>query len=174
MIGILLVNLGTPDQPTMSAVRRYLREFLSDPRVLDINPVARWFLVNWVIVPTRAPKTADAYLSIWNFRGSPLLANTRALTKKVREQLGDAYRVNFAMRYGKPGLAEVLEQMAKEKLDEIRVLPLYPQYASSSTESTIAKILALEKKIPNLAPIKILSPFFDHPGFVESFVEPSL
>lgn len=171
MIGILLVNLGTPDQPTNSAVRRYLREFLSDERVLDINPLARWLLVNLIIVPFRSPKSRKAYEKIWTSEGSPLLKNTRELSQAVAQELGEKYHVEFAMRYGKPSLESALQHFKEKRVESIRILPLYPQYASSSTGSTQEKIHALAKKIPNLPPIQFLLPFFEHPGYAESFAE---
>ncbi len=171
MIGILLVNLGTPEKPSNAAIRRYLREFLSDERVLDINPLARWLLVNLIIVPFRSPKSRKAYEKIWTAEGSPLLKNTRDLTQAVARELGKNYQVEFAMRYGAPSLESALRRFQENRVESIRILPLYPQYASSSTGSTQEKIHALAKKIPDLPPIQFLLPFFEHPGYAESFAE---
>src|ERR1044071_2997575 len=102
--GLLLVNLGTPDAPETGAVRRYLREFLSDARVLDIHPVGRWFLLRLIILPFRSPKSAHAYRTIWMEQGSPLLVYSRALASAVAERLAGAYEVELAMRYGNPFL----------------------------------------------------------------------
>src|SRR5438105_4418320 len=107
--GLLLLNLGTPDEPTTPAVRRYLREFLSDPRVLDINPVGRALLLHVVILPSRPSKSAEAYRSIWDAdRGSPLLYHSRDLATGVAQRLGDSWRVELVMRYGNPSIASGL------------------------------------------------------------------
>src|SRR5260221_6265596 len=104
--GLLLINLGTPDAPTTAAVRRYLREFLSDPRVIDINPLGRWLLLNLVILPTRPAKSAHAYRAIWDAeRGSPLLAYSNDLAAAVQTKLGATWRVELAMRYRSPSIA---------------------------------------------------------------------
>lgn len=171
MIGLLLVNLGTPASPKTGDVRRYLREFLSDPRVIDIHPIARWLLVNLIIAPFRAPKSAQAYAKIWTPQGSPLWLHTRDLSEAVAKKLGGGYAVEMAMRYGKPSIAEGIEQLAKQNVEEIRILPLYPQYASSSTGSTEAEVFRVEKTHRNLPPLRLLSPFFDHPGFIRAFAE---
>ncbi|MBI4412361.1 MAG: ferrochelatase [Deltaproteobacteria bacterium] len=170
MTGVLLINLGTPDEPTVPAVRRYLKEFLSDPYVIDINPLARWLLVNCVISPFRAPKSTLAYRKVWTDRGSPLLFYTVDLTKKVAEKLGNGFVVEMAMRYGRPSIEEGMKKLIQKGVSEIRVLPLYPQYASSSTGSTIDEVNRLAKKM-NSPPFKILPAFYNHPGFVKSFAE---
>src|SRR5512133_1422854 len=102
MTGLLLCNLGTPDAPTPGAVRRYLREFLSDPRVIDINPVGRWLLLNLIILPVRPRKSAEAYRKIWTADGSPLLRHGHDLVAAVRERLGEGWAVELGMRYGRP------------------------------------------------------------------------
>jgi len=171
MIGVLLVNLGTPKTPKTKDVRIYLREFLQDPRVIDINPLARWILVNLIIVPFRAPKSAAKYQLIWTEQGSPLLLHTEALGRAVQEALGSDYAVEVAMRYGEPSISSKLEKLQRKNVSEIRALPLYPQYASSSTGSTEAAILKYIRHRPNMPEVKFIPPFFDHPGFLQSFVE---
>ncbi len=171
MIGILLINLGTPAEPTASAVRRYLKEFLMDPRVIDINPVARWFLVNAIIAPFRSKRSAQAYRKIWTDRGSPLLFNTEDLGHALGKRLGPEFSVKIAMRYGQPSIRTALEGFARLGVEHIRVLPLYPQYASSTTESTQERVLRLAGEIPACPPVHFLLPFFDHPGFVKGYVE---
>src|SRR5687768_16698127 len=107
--GLLLINLGTPDEPTTPAVRRYLREFLSDPRVIDINPVGRALLLNLIILPTRPAKSAEAYRKVWDDkRGSPLLAYSRELTAAVAAKLGATWRVELGLRYGNPSIPSAL------------------------------------------------------------------
>src|SRR3954469_12737384 len=107
-IGVLLVNLGTPDSPRVADVRRYLREFLSDPRVIDINPIGRWLLLNLFILPFRPAKSAKAYQSIWGERGSPLLFHSQDLAAGVARTLGPGYVVELAMRYGQPSIGSAL------------------------------------------------------------------
>jgi ferrochelatase len=171
MIGVLLINLGTPASPRTSDVRKYLREFLSDPRVMDIPGPLRWLLVHGLIAPLRAPKSAQAYQKIWLSDGSPLLHNTRLLAKALGEQLGQEYLVEFAMRYGTPGITAVLNQMADRGAREIRVLPLYPQYAASSTATAEDQALRWHRHREDGPEIKFLPPFFDHHGFLKSFAE---
>src|ERR1043165_4299101 len=142
--GLLLINLGTPDAPTTSAVRRYLREFLGDPRVLDIGAVGRAMLLNLIILPTRPAKSAHAYATIWDpKRGSPLLSPSQDLAAAVAAKLGPAWHVELAMRYGSPSLASALDKLAEAEVERIVVLPLFPQYASSSTGTAQARVMEL-------------------------------
>ncbi len=171
MIGVLLINLGTPDAPHTPEVRRYLRQFLMDPRVIDIHPVARWLLVQGIIVPFRAPKSAKAYQKIWGAQGSPLRSHTLQLAALVQAQLGDEYRVEVGMRYGSPSIPEALEKLATAGVKEIRAFPLYPQYAASSTgtaEDVVLKFIRGKKNFPDL---RFIPPFFDHEGFIRSHME---
>ena len=165
--GLLLINLGTPDAPTTSAVRRYLREFLSDPRVIDLHPVGRSLLLNLVILPFRPAKSARAYRAIWGERGSPLLAYNRDLASAVQARLGEGWRVELAMRYGKPTIAAALE--ALRGVDRIVVLPLYPQYAASSTATSVARVMELAGASWDVMPLDFVPCFYDDPGFVRAF-----
>ncbi|MCP5467698.1 MAG: ferrochelatase [Deltaproteobacteria bacterium] len=171
MIGILLINLGTPLSAKTSDVRKYLKEFLSDPYVIDINPVARWFLVNFIIAPFRSPRSAEAYQSIWKEEGSPLLFYTQELGKALQSEMGEEFHVEIAMRYGEPNIKSALLKLKEKNVEEIRAIPLYPQYAASSTGSTLAKLHQLESQIKDLPTLKILRSFFDHEGFINSFSE---
>ncbi|HEX5036503.1 MAG TPA: ferrochelatase [bacterium] len=171
MIGILLVNLGTPDAPTTSAVRRYLRQFLSDPMVIDINPVARALLVNFVIAPFRSPKSAAAYRKVWMPEGSPLLVHTRNLAKKVQDGLGERFKVAVGMRYGKPSIEAAVSELLKANVSEVRMLPLFPQYAASSTGSAVAEFERVMKKQDGAPPFRILPPFYKDAGFIEAFAK---
>jgi ferrochelatase len=175
MNGLLLVNLGTPDAPTTSAVRRYLREFLSDPRVLDINPVGRALLLHGVILRVRPRKSAHAYQTIWG-QGvtageSPLLGWSKRLTAEVAASLGDTWRVALGMRYGNPSLASALDELQRYPLKKLIICPLYPQYASSSTGSTLERVMALVKDLPVVPPVVVVRDFFDDPGFIDSVTE---
>ncbi|HTJ45540.1 MAG TPA: ferrochelatase [Kofleriaceae bacterium] len=170
--GLLLVNLGTPDEPTTGAVRRYLREFLSDPRVLDMNGVGRWFLLNLVILPFRPAKSAHAYRQIWDAkRGSPLLYHSRDLAAAVAEELGTTWHVALAMRYGNPSIKSAVQELVKADVDRIVVVPLYPQYASSSTGSTLEALAREVSSYWNVRALEIVPAFFDDDGFLDAFAE---
>jgi ferrochelatase len=164
----LLINLGTPDAPTTPAVRRYLREFLSDPRVIDINPIGRALLLNLVILPFRPAKSAAAYQKIWDAEtGSPLLSHSKALAAGVAAQLGAGWQVELAMRYGKPSIADGLERL--RGCDRIVVLPLYPQYAASSTSTSVARVMELATARWDVAPLEIVPAFYAEPKFIAAF-----
>lgn len=168
--GLLLINLGTPDEPTTPAVRRYLREFLGDPRVLDMNSVGRAVLLNAVILPTRPAKSAAAYRTIWDpERGSPLLYHSRDLATRVADQLGKEWRVELAMRYGNPSIERGLDALIEAQVDRIIVLPLFPQYASSSTGTAVARVWELASKKWNVPALDVVPAFFDDPGFLDAF-----
>jgi ferrochelatase len=168
--GLLLINLGTPDEPTTPAVRRYLREFLGDPRVLDIGAIGRAALLNLIILPTRPAKSAHAYASIWDpQRGSPLLFHSRDLAAAVAEQLGPSWHVELAMRYGSPSLPSALDAFAESQVERIVVLPLFPQYASSSTGTAQARVMELAGERWNVPPLDFVPAFYDDPGFLTAF-----
>ena len=174
--GLLLVNLGTPDAPTTPAVRRYLAEFLSDPRVLDIGRIRRALLLHLVILRVRPAKSAAAYRAIWDAeRGSPLLAYGRALADAVQARLGASWRVALAMRYGRPSIASALEALAG--CERIVVLPLFPQYASSSTGTAAARVMELAGRAWCVPALDVVPAFFDDEGFVaawEAVARPAL
>lgn len=169
--GILLINLGTPDSPSTSDVRKYLSEFLNDPRVIDLPWMVRKILVNCIIVPFRAKGSAKLYQHLWTDNGAPLLYNTRLLTEAVSTKLGPEYSVRMAMRYGQPSMKSIVQQFIDENIAELTVLPLYPQYATSTTGSTfeeLERIIALE----NIStPVTLLGQFYDHPKFIMAFSE---
>lgn len=162
--GVLFINLGTPDAPDAAAVGRYLRQFLMDGRVLDMPTPARWMLVNLVIVPTRSPKSARAYKAVWRDDGSPLLAYSRSLVAAVEQQLGEP--VSLAMRYGNPSIASAIADMGD--VDRIVVVPLYPQYASSSTGTALEALFEVLARRAYVPPVTVMPPFFDDPGFLDA------
>lgn len=171
--GILLVNLGTPDSPSVGDVRKYLAEFLNDNRVIDIAWLPRKLLVNGVIVPFRAPKSSKVYKELWDMYDgvSPLLKYGVELKEKLQHKLGGDFVVDFGMRYQKPSMKIVLDNMLKQNIDELIVFPLYPHYASSSTGSTIEAVmkhLGTKWTIPH---VKIVNSFFDHEAYINSVVE---
>lgn len=168
--GVLIVNLGTPDAPSTSKVRGYLREFLSDPRVIDINPVGRWMLLNLVILPFRPRKSAEAYEKVWTSEGSPLLSHTRAFAERLQAALpADRYKVEFAMRYGSPSIASRLDSLLSQAIDRLIVFPQYPQYASASTGSSLEAIYRALAERWNVPPIKVIPPFHGNAGFLDAF-----
>jgi protoporphyrin/coproporphyrin ferrochelatase len=169
--GVLLVNLGTPDGPESGPVRRYLREFLSDPRVLDIHPVGRWLLLNLVILPVRPARSAEAYQKVWMKQGSPLLVHSRALAAAVAERLQGEYEVELAMRYGNPSLPHAVKALRARGVKEFILLPLYPQEATSSTSSTVARAYEVLAEPWDALPVRVVPAFHDHPGFLDAFAE---
>ena len=169
--GLLLVNLGTPDAPETPEVRRYLREFLSDPRVLDMPAAGRWALLNFVILPFRPQKSAEAYRKVWMPEGSPLLVYSRALAEKVSAALGDGWVVELAMRYGEPSIARGLERLKAAGVSELTVLPLYPLNAASTNATTAARVFELLAEAFDFPPVRVLPPFYDHPGFLDAFTQ---
>jgi len=168
---VLLINLGTPDSPSVKDVRIYLREFLNDPRVIDIPAIARLFLVNFVIVPFRAPKSAKIYKELWTEDGSPILFYSRSVQEKLQQVFGDDFEVELAMRYQNPGLDKVLAKMEKKNYEKIIVIPLFPQYASATTGSIIEKVMKIISKWFIIPKIKIISQFYDDEGFINTIVE---
>ena len=169
VFGALLLNLGTPKSPLTADVRVYLREFLSDPRVIDIHPIARWILVQLIIAPTRAPKSAEAYQQVWTDRGSPLLFHGLDLRDKVASILGQDWKVVLGMRYGQPNMTSALEEL--RDVDHIVVLPLYPQYASASTGTALEELYRLGGEGVYVPHFTILPAFYEHMGFISSVVE---
>ena len=167
-IGVLAINLGTPDAPDTGAVRRYLREFLSDPRVIDIHPAGRWLLLNLVILPFRPAKSAEAYQQVWTDEGSPLLVHGRALETGLQAELGEGFRVALGMRYGRPSIASGLDRLAAEGCSRVVVFPLYPQAASSSSGSSLEaayREAGGRWDAPSLAAVPA---FFDDEAFLDA------
>lgn len=167
--GILLVNLGTPDSPDVPDVRKYLREFLMDERVIDIPFPNRWALVNLIIAPFRAPKSAKVYRELWQERGSPLKFYGEDVEKMLQAQLGDNYFVKLAMRYQNPGISDGLAAFQKAGLSKIVVVPFFPQYASATTGSVYQKVMEVVSGWQTIPEITFTNTFFDHPKFVEHF-----
>jgi ferrochelatase len=171
MRGLLLVNLGTPDAPTSKAVRRYLREFLSDPRVLDINPVGRALLLQLVILPFRSSKSAKLYENIWTDKGSPLLLHSQDLRDKVEAKLDSTWKVELAMRYGSPNIPDALDRLQSAGCDQIVVFALYPQSASSSTGSTVERVYDEAKTRWNVPLFQVVPAFYDEPEYISTFCD---
>ena len=167
--GLLLINLGTPDQPDTTAVRRYLREFLADSRVINLPAPLRYLLLYCLILPFRPKTSAHAYQAIWTKHGSPLLYHSQNLRNKLQARLGDDCHVVLGMRYGKPNLQDALTQL--RACEHITVLPLYPQYSSAATGSSIEKVLQLLEKQTIFPSITIIRDFYQQPSFIHAQVE---
>lgn len=164
--GVLLVNLGTPDTPHPKDVKRYLTEFLTDGRVIDLPPLQRHLLVRGLIVPKRYKKSAKLYRSIWGEEGSPLLYYGKKVVEKVQKQLGESYHVELAMRYQNPSIEKGLSKLKTCK--KLIIFPLFPQYASATTGSIHEKILKILSKWEVIPEIRFISSYWNHPAFIEA------
>ncbi len=172
--GLLLLQLGTPDSPSTRDVRRYLSEFLNDPRVIDIPWLPRKLLVNGIIVPFRAPKSAKIYKELWDISDgiSPLMTHTENVKLELEKRFAkDDVTIEMAMRYQNPSMDSVLERMQKANYDEIIILPLFPQYASASSGSAIEKAMNIIRKWWVIPDVKVISQFWDNKGYIDSIIE---
>ena len=170
-IGVLVAQLGTPDAPTAPALRRYLREFLGDPRVLEMNPVGRWLLLNCIVLPLRPRRSAALYKKVWKPEGSPLLLISQAQANGLQQGLGDGVRVALGMRYGKPTMDEALEELLSAGVDRVLLFPMYPQYSaptSASTYDQLFRLLANRRVVPTL---RVVPPHYDHPAYIGALAQ---
>lgn len=166
---VILSNTGTPDQTSVQAVRKYLKEFLGDGRVITMPTLLRKLLVNGIIVPFRAPKSARLYKTIWTALGSPLLVHSKKLQNKLQVKLGDEYEVMLGMRYGNPSLKSALQKVQRKQFEKVVLLPMFPQYASSTT-GTIMQLAHRELSGWNNIPaLKSIGQFYHEPGFIACF-----
>lgn len=168
--GVLLINLGTPDSPSVGHVRSYLSQFLNDPRVIDIPWLSRKMLVNLIIVPFRAPKSAAVYKKLWTDKGSPLLFYSEEARRLLQQSLGAGFEVHLAMRYKNPSIPSVLEEMRRKNYDDIVVVTMFPQYASASTGSALEEVMAVVKRWWVIPEIRFVSQYYDHPTYIDAFV----
>ncbi len=169
--GVLLLNLGTPSSSNTKDVRRYLREFLMDPRVIDISALGRWILVNGFVAPFRSPKSAKEYQKVWTKEGSPLLVHGLQLKSDLQEKMGDEYVVELGMRYQEPSVKSALATFKNKGFESLTIIPLYPQYASATTGSTIEAVnkeLNTWQIIPSL---RVISNFISQPLYSSAFAE---
>jgi len=170
-VGVLLINLGTPDSPSVPDVRKYLREFLMDRRVIDIPWWRRWLLINLIIAPFRSAQSSKGYHELWTKDGSPLKVYGFQVKDLLQKTLGESYIVALGMRYQNPSICQALEAFKDKGISELVVIPLYPQYASSSTGSTMEKVMDEIKGFEVIPTVKIVSQFFNHPTYIKAFVE---
>lgn len=166
---IILINIGTPDKPEVSSVRKYLSEFLNDPRVIDLPWLARKLLVNLIIVPFRAPSSTKLYKQLWDEKGSPLLYLSKSLEEKLSNSLGTGFDVFTAMRYGNPNLKAILEEVRYGSYDEIILFPMFPQYASSTTGSLLDFALKQISDWYIIPKVSYIDQYYDKPAFVNAF-----
>lgn len=168
--GVLIVNLGTPDSPNTPDVRKYLREFLMDGRVIDISYTSRWMLINLIIAPFRAPKSSKIYKELWTEAGSPLKTYGYAVEEMLQKALGKDYVVKLAMRYQSPSIQSSLDELQQLGLSKITVIPFFPQYASASTGSVYEEVMRVLAQWQVVPEVRFVNRFLDHPKFVEGFV----
>jgi ferrochelatase len=170
--GILLVNLGTPDAPTAQAVRPYLKQFLGDPRVVEIPKLVWWLILNGIILNVRPKKSAAKYASVWLKEGSPLRVYTERQATLLQGYLGERTRapvvVDYAMTYGQPSIPDVLRKLKAQNCQRILVVPLFPQYAASSTAPVFDQVFGEMQQVRNLPAIRTIKHFHDHPGYIQS------
>ena len=167
-VGVLLINLGTPDAPDARAVRRYLAEFLSDRRVIEIPAIAWKPILHGIILRTRPKKSAEAYRQVWTNEGSPLAAIARRQADALRELLGDRVQVEYAMRYGNPGIADAVGRMVDAGCTRILAAPLYPQYCAATTATANDAVFATLAAMRTQPALRTLPPYYDDPLYIEA------
>ena len=172
--GILVTNLGTPDAPTPGALRKYLAEFLSDPRVIETPRLLWWPILHGIILRLRPRRSARAYSEVWTEAGSPLLVISEKQCRAIRSALGEtgtSFHVELGMRYGNPSIRSALEKLRSYNLEKLLILPLYPQYSAATTASTfdaVAVVLKTWRRIPRL---RMITSYHDDPGYIDALAE---
>ncbi|WP_100657793.1 ferrochelatase [Alteromonas flava] len=174
-IGVLITNLGTPEAPTKQALRPYLKEFLSDPRVVEVPRLIWWFVLNGIILNIRPKRSAHAYSTVWSEQGSPLMVHTKdqceAISQRCREVYGEDVVVDFAMRYGQPGISQTITRMQAQGVRKLLVLPLYPQYCASTTGSTFDAIADCFKQSRWLPDFRFISHYHDDTRYIAALAD---
>jgi ferrochelatase len=168
---VLLSNLGTPAALDRPSVKRFLKQFLSDPMVVDIPRLPWWLLLNGVILPLRSGKTLQAYQSIWMDEGSPLMVFSQRQQIALQEKLGDEIHVALAMRYGEPSFNNVIAELMTAGMERIVVLPLYPQYSTTTTESTHHHLTQTLSAYPLQPAVEFIASYYQHPAYIEALAE---
>lgn len=174
-VGVLVTNLGTPQAPQKRQLRAYLKQFLSDPRVVEVPRLLWWFILHGVILNIRPARSAAAYRTVWTERGSPLLFHTQdqaaALQASMSGQFGDRVLVSFAMRYGAPSIPDVVQHMLEQGVRKLLVLPLYPQYSGATTGSTFDALAADFTRRRCLPELRFVSHYHDHPAYIKALAD---
>jgi ferrochelatase len=169
-IGVLLVQLGTPDAPTPAALRRYLRQFLSDPRVVERNRVLWWFILRLLVLPRKPRRSAALYQRVWTPDGSPLLvisrAQTRALEAELNRREPDRFKVVLGMRYGNPSVASAVQELQRWGAERLLLFPLYPQYAGATTASTYDEVFSQLSTLRFVPTLRVVPPYYSHPAYI--------
>ena len=175
MTGVLLTNLGTPDAPTPSALRKYLAQFLSDPRVIETPRWLWWFILHGVILRLRPRRSAKAYRKVWTEAGSPLLAITEKQCGAIRAELerggASSLRVEFGMRYGNPSIRSALEKLQGCNIRKLIILPLYPQYSAATTASTFDAVAGVLKTWRHIPQLRMITGYHDNPGYIDALAQ---
>jgi ferrochelatase len=170
--GVLLVNLGTPEAPTTASVRRFLKQFLSDPRVVELPRLLWWLILNGVILRIRPSRSAEAYSKVWTDEGSPLMLYSRELTDRVRERLEEQapgfFRVELGMTYGEPSIAASIDKLRREGARRLLVLPLYPQYSGTTTASVFDAVTKKLRGVRWLPELRFINQYHDASGYIEA------
>lgn len=169
-IGVVLTNLGTPDAPTKAALKAYLKEFLQDPRVIEIPKLVWYPILHGIILNIRPAKSAEKYQIVWN-NGSPLLTITQDQAKKLQAILPENYEVTVAMRYGNPSIKKAIDEMIAKKVDEIIMFPLYPQYSAATTASVSDKTNAALKNLRYFPAVRMIGAYYKNPLFIDACIE---
>lgn len=170
-VGVIVTNLGTPDAPETGAVRTYLKQFLSDRRVVELPPIIWQPILRAIILNTRPRKSAEAYREVWTDKGSPLASITIDQAEALQERLGDAAMVRHAMRYGKPAIGDVLEEMMAVGCDRILIAPLYPQYCGATTATANDAAFARMAEMRWQPAVRTLPPYYDDPAHIAALAE---
>jgi ferrochelatase len=168
-VGVLLINLGTPDHADPKSVRAYLKQFLNDARIVDLPAWVRYFLVNFFVIPFRYKKSAHAYQQIWMAQGSPLLVHSKALLEALKKELGDDVQIELGMRYGNPSMESAMRKL--KSCQKIIAVPLFPQYSSAATGSAMAELFRVLDKQWNMPTLHLMHEFYQQPAFIESYAQ---
>jgi ferrochelatase len=171
---VLLMNVGSPDEPKIGAVWLYLTEFLNDKRVIDLPWLLRKFLVNFIIIPFRVKNSTRLYKLLWTEKGSPLIFHSYEMKQKLQAKLGDKFEVFVAMRYQNPDYKRVVGQIQAQGFKKLVLFPLYPHHAMSTTETTVVAVEQELKKLRAETELKVVDQFYDHPQFIQAFAEQGL
>ena len=168
--GLLLINLGSPDSTSVPDVRKYLREFLMDGRVLDAPWLIRWCVVNLAILPTRPAQSAEAYAQVWTPEGSPLVVTSRKLKSGLQHRVGDDFPVELAMRYQSPSIETAIKNLHSQGITDLLVFPLFPHYAMSSFETAVIRAQEVAAHVAPEIILRIAKPYYDDPDYISALV----
>jgi len=167
-VGILIAQLGTPAAPTARALKPYLREFLSDPRVIETHRIAWWFVLNFLVLPRRPRVSAALYRRVWTERGSPLLFHTEDQARALGAALGETIKVEFGMRYGSPPASAALERFRQAGVERVLVFPMFPQYSGATTGSVYDAVFAHYGQQRLVPALRFVAPYYKHPAYIDA------